>query len=89
MRGSSEPDVPLDLELAADLALCNSPQARVTWEAIKVQAGFLGEAKAAYLPSVTGSVTLQRERNCISGCGAVGSNPDWAQRLRDCELADI
>lgn len=53
----------LGLDRAADLALCTNPQVRSTWEAIKVQAGALGEARAAYLPTVSGSVTLQRERN--------------------------
>ncbi|HWZ63609.1 MAG TPA: TolC family protein [Steroidobacteraceae bacterium] len=57
------PGQTLDLALAADVALCNSPKVRSTWEAIKVQTGVLGEAKAAYLPSVSGSYTLQRERN--------------------------
>jgi len=61
------PDQPLALSRAADIALCNSPRIRVTWEAIKAQAGQLGEAKAAYLPSVAGSVTLQHERNLFPG----------------------
>lgn len=58
---------PLELARAADVALCNSPRIRVTWEAVKVQASQLGEAKAAYLPSVAGSVTLQREYNSYPG----------------------
>jgi outer membrane protein len=58
-----DPAQPLGLDRAADLALCTNPQARSTWEAIKIQAGALGEAEAAYLPTITGSLTLQRERN--------------------------
>ncbi len=58
-----DPAQPLGLDRAADLALCTNPQVRSTWEAIKIQAGALGEAKAAYLPTLTSSLTLQRERN--------------------------
>src|SRR6266513_3106684 len=64
-------DQPLDLERAASFALCNSPKARATWEAIEVQAGVLGEAKAAYLPSVVSSLTVQRERNLFPGESAL------------------
>jgi outer membrane protein len=61
------PRQPLDLERAADIALCNSPKTRVTWERIKEQAGTLGEARAAYLPSASGSYTWQREINTYPG----------------------
>lgn len=51
---------PLVLAEAVDLALCNNPQIKSTWAAIKVQAGALGEARAAYLPTL--SVTTNRLR---------------------------
>lgn len=58
-----DPSQPLALDRAADLALCTNPQVRAAWEAIKIQAAALGEAKAAYWPTLSGSLTLQRERN--------------------------
>ncbi len=48
---------PLTLETAVDAALCNNPRIKSTWAAIKVQAGAVGEARAAYLPTVSGTVT--------------------------------
>ncbi|WP_442774309.1 TolC family protein [Sphaerotilus montanus] len=41
---------PLSLAAAMDMALCRNPQARAAWAAVKVQAGGLGEARAAYWP---------------------------------------
>lgn len=40
---------------AVDVALCNNPQVRIAWAQIKLQAGVLGEARAAYLPTINGS----------------------------------
>jgi outer membrane protein len=50
-------NTPLALADAVDLALCDSPQVQQTWAAIKQQAGVLGEARAAYLPTLTASVS--------------------------------
>ncbi len=44
---------PLSLGNAVDLALCNNKQIKTTWADIKIRASMLGEAKAAYLPTVT------------------------------------
>jgi outer membrane protein len=41
---------PLSLAEAMDMALCRNPQARAAWAAVQVQAGALGEARAAYWP---------------------------------------
>jgi len=59
---------PLSLSEAVDLALCNNPQLRASWAAIKQQAGVLGEARAAYLPTLNGS--LNRTRDEIHASGA-------------------
>lgn len=59
---------PLTLGEAVDLALCNNPQLRSSWAAIKQQAGALGEARAAYLPVLNGS--LNRTRDEIHASGA-------------------
>lgn len=40
---------------AVDVALCNNPQVRGAWAQIKVQVGTVGEARAAYLPTINGS----------------------------------
>ena len=47
---------PLTLIDAVDVALCNNPQIKASWANIKVQAGVLGEAKASYLPTLSGTV---------------------------------
>ena len=54
---------PLALTDAVDTALCNNPQIRATWAEIKVQTGAVGEARAAYLPTITGSVSRLRDTN--------------------------
>jgi len=48
---------PLALETAVDMALCHNPQVKVAWAAIKVQAAALGEARAAYLPTLNATVS--------------------------------
>lgn len=47
---------PLALETAVDMALCHNPQVKAAWAVIKVQAGALGEARAAYVPTLIASV---------------------------------
>jgi outer membrane protein len=51
----TQPDLarPLVLSEAVDLALCNNRKIKTTWADIKIRAGSLGEAYAAYLPMVT------------------------------------
>ena len=41
---------PARLGEAVDIALCNNPQIKSSWANIKVQAGALGEARAAICP---------------------------------------
>jgi outer membrane protein len=48
--------MPLTLSEAVDLALCNNTQIQVAWATIKIQAAALGEARAAYLPTLSGNV---------------------------------
>jgi len=43
---------PLTLSDAVDLALCHNPQVQSAWATIKVQAAQVGEARAAYLPTI-------------------------------------
>lgn len=53
---------PLALATAVDLALCFSPQVGTAWAAIKIQAGVVGESKAAYLPTLNATVSQLRNR---------------------------
>ncbi len=53
---------PLTLAEAVDLALCNNPRVKSAWADIKVQAGAVGEARAAYLPTLSGSYSFTGDR---------------------------
>lgn len=55
---------PLLLSDAVNTALCSNPQIRASWAEIKQQTGAVGEARAAYLPTLNGSVS--RLRNSTS-----------------------
>ena len=57
---------PLALSRAVDVALCNNPQIRVAWAGIKVQAGVLGEARAAYFPAVSATVNAMHSSTAYS-----------------------
>ena len=52
---------PLSLGEALDLALSNNQSVKMAWADIKIQAGALGEAYAAYLPTITGSVNYTKD----------------------------
>lgn len=58
---------PLALDETVDLALCNNPQVKAAWAAIKIQAGAVGEARAAYLPTLNGTVSALRSRTAYPG----------------------
>lgn len=51
----------LTLADAVTLALCHNPQTRQSWANVLTQAARLGSARSAYLPDVTGNVSLQRD----------------------------
>lgn len=67
---------PLALAEAVDLALCNNPQIRSTWTNIKIQAGAVGEARAVYLPALTGSLSRTNDRIRYSDSRYPSSNID-------------
>ncbi|MFT0174798.1 TolC family protein [Paraburkholderia mimosarum] len=50
----------LTLTDAIDAALCTNSQTQAAWATIKVQAAQVGQARAAYLPTLNGSITGQR-----------------------------
>lgn len=54
---------PLALIDAIDLALCHNPQVQSTWASIKVQSAQVGEARAAYFPTITAGVSQQSQKS--------------------------
>ncbi len=47
----------LTLPIAVDLALCQNASTKSAWASIKLQSAALGEARAAYLPTINGSLS--------------------------------
>ena len=74
---------PLSLAHAVDLALCNNPQIKSAWAAIKIQAATVGEARAAYLPTLAANVSRMHDRvtqgnfNKNEQSATVYSNLSW------------
>ena len=58
-----DPTKPLTLSEAINLALCHNPQVESAWTSIKVQAAQVGEARAAYLPTINGGISLQSQKS--------------------------
>lgn len=58
---------PLILAEAVDLALCNNAQVQAAWIATKVQAAAVGEAKSAYFPTLSGSVSRLNDHTSYPG----------------------
>jgi outer membrane protein len=56
----------VSLAQAVDLALCNNAQIRAAWETIRVQAAAVGEAKAAYWPTLAVTATELTDRTAYS-----------------------
>jgi outer membrane protein len=44
-----------------DLALCNNPQIKQAWAVIKIQAGAVGEARSAYLPTANATYSPRQQ----------------------------
>jgi len=68
--------MPLELGEAVDLGLCNNPQIKGAWAEIKVQAGAVGEARAAYLPTLNAGAGYIDDRIRYPGSGISGSTVD-------------
>jgi outer membrane protein len=58
---------PLSLADVVDLALADNPQLKAAWAEIKVQAGQVGEARAAYWPTLSGAVSGVDDRTQYVG----------------------
>ncbi len=58
---------PLSLVSAVDLALCSNPQLRDTWAQIKVQVAQVGQARSAYLPTISAQISELNNRTVYPG----------------------
>jgi outer membrane protein len=65
---------PLSLANAVDIALCNNSQIRGAWENIRVEAAAVGQAKAAYYPSLSVVGTELNDRTGYPGSQVPGSD---------------
>jgi outer membrane protein len=54
---------PLSLRDALDRGLCNDPKVRAAWQDIKVKAAQLGQAKSAYLPTLSADYQAVRDNS--------------------------
>ncbi|WP_180278358.1 TolC family protein [Janthinobacterium sp. BJB301] len=70
--------VPLTLPAAVDLALCHNAQVHGAWAGIRLQAAGLGEARAAYLPTLNAGASRVHDRTAYPGSstasGSLNSN---------------
>ena len=67
-----------------DQALCHNPQTRQAWASARFQAGQVGIAQAAYLPTVTLNTSLSRSMNSSSSnlqVSSIGSSVGSSQPI--------
>ena len=57
----------LTLGSAVDLALCHNPDIATAWATIRQQAAARGEARAAYLPTLSAGITRQQQQSRYPG----------------------
>lgn len=67
---------PLTLAEAVDLALCNNPQIKAAWASIRVQSASAGEARAAYLPKLSGGISFMRTHHAYPGSNIASATTD-------------
>jgi outer membrane protein len=73
-RTDKDFSTPLALSEAIDLALCNNPQVKTAWAAIKVQAAAVGSADAAYLPTLSATDSRLRTGTVYPDSGISSSS---------------
>jgi len=80
---------PLSLNEAIERALCNNPKTREAWATIKIQTAGVGVAKAAYLPTLSGSWQDIRENTAtnIAGFPALSSKQRESVRSESVSLS--
>ncbi|NKI70723.1 TolC family protein [Collimonas pratensis] len=65
------PDVTYTLLDVVENSLCHNPKTRAAWTNVKIQAAQVGAAKAAYLPTLSGSVQAIKDRSTSQGTNVV------------------
>lgn len=70
---------PIGLGRAVDAALCANPQTRLVWANARAQAAQLGVAEAAWLPTLNGTVSSNRNRSngVVTDVRGVGLTSSW------------
>ena len=66
----------LTLIEVVDLALSNNQKVKFAWADIKVQAGALGEARATYLPTISGVISWTRDNISYSDSRSASTTSD-------------
>lgn len=67
---------PLALTEAVDLALCNNARIKAAWADIKVRAAAAGVARAAYLPTLSGTASYREEKTSYPDSGIKSKKND-------------
>lgn len=73
-RGYLDTNTPLSLSDAIDSALCLNAATGSAWAGIKIQSAQVGIARAAYLPTVNGSLTVQSNSTASAGFAGASSH---------------
>lgn len=73
-------DRPLSLSDVIDAALCANPQTREAWANARAQAAQVGVAQSAYLPSLNGSISADRNWTDDTQRTGVPGNSPYDQR---------
>ena len=58
---------PLTLADVVELSLCNNPQTQSLWASSRIQAAQLGSSMSAYLPTLSGPISVSGSRNNNAG----------------------
>lgn len=66
----------VSLSDVVDLALCSNPQIKAAWASIKVQAAALGEARAAYWPTLSGTVSQLHTSTVYPGVASADTSSE-------------
>jgi outer membrane protein len=68
---------------AVENALCHNPKTRTAWANVKAQAAQAGVAKSAYLPTLSGSVQMAKNRSTSQGTNVVPFNVTSSSSYHD------
>ncbi|MDD5297123.1 MAG: TolC family protein [Rhodocyclaceae bacterium] len=82
---------PLALADALELALCHNARVQAAWADISLQAAAVGEARAAFLPTLSGTLSRINDQTRYPGSGVEGSslNRDTAYGTLNWRILDF